>query len=56
MEARLSPSPGPLITVTLWEDAAGRPRDHSDSDKEFAHRVGVRFYTEKFFAKEGKSD
>ncbi|KAK3283671.1 hypothetical protein CYMTET_8641 [Cymbomonas tetramitiformis] len=31
-------------------DAAGRPADFSDSDKEFAKRIGVKFYTpEEFF-------
>eukprot|EP00300_Choanocystis_sp_HF-7_P009539 c16482_g1_i1.p1 GENE.c16482_g1_i1~~c16482_g1_i1.p1 ORF type:complete len:593 (+),score=101.05 c16482_g1_i1:27-1805(+) len=30
-------------------DAAGRPRDHSDSDKKFAEAVGVKFFTETHF-------
>lgn len=37
-------------------DAAGRPGDHSDSDKEFARAVGLDFFTpEEFFVKEGAS-
>ncbi|EDQ91096.1 uncharacterized protein MONBRDRAFT_6863 [Monosiga brevicollis MX1] len=34
-------------------DAAGRPRDHSDSDKAFAQRVGLRFLTESEFFPQG---
>lgn len=35
-------------------DAAGRPGDHSDSDKAFARAVGMAFFTpEEFFVKEG---
>ena len=35
-------------------DAAGRPRDHSDSDAAFARNVGVRFFTpEAFFLESG---
>ena len=30
-------------------DAAGRPGDHSDSDKGFAAAVGMRFYTPEAF-------
>ena len=30
-------------------DAAGRPGDHSDSDRMFAEKVGVTFHTEKSF-------
>ena len=33
-------------------DAAGRPGDHSDTDREFARAVGVRFHTETEFFKE----
>jgi bifunctional polynucleotide phosphatase/kinase len=33
-------------------DAAGRPGDHSDTDREFASAVGVRFHTETEFFKE----
>lgn len=33
-------------------DAAGRPKDHSDSDKAFAKAVGISFYTETEFFKE----
>lgn len=33
-------------------DAAGRPRDHSDSDKAYAANVGVKFYTESEFFKQ----
>merc|ERR1711957_312187 len=33
-------------------DAAGRPRDHSDSDKAFAKAIGVAFHTETEFFKE----
>eukprot|EP00997_Jenningsia_sp_PLL12_P007557 NODE_4212_length_686_cov_20.227630_g3580_i0.p2 GENE.NODE_4212_length_686_cov_20.227630_g3580_i0~~NODE_4212_length_686_cov_20.227630_g3580_i0.p2 ORF type:complete len:70 (+),score=13.19 NODE_4212_length_686_cov_20.227630_g3580_i0:327-536(+) len=33
-------------------DAAGRPKDHSDSDKAFAAAVGVKFFTQDgFFVK-----
>jgi bifunctional polynucleotide phosphatase/kinase len=33
-------------------DAAGRKKDHSDSDKKFAENCGVTFYTEdEFFNK-----
>ena len=34
-------------------DAAGRPRDHSDSDAAFARNVGVRFFTPEAFFSEG---
>ena len=30
-------------------DAAGRPNDHGDSDREFARAVGVAFHTETEF-------
>jgi len=30
-------------------DAAGRPRDHSDDDRAFARRAGLKFYTETEF-------
>lgn len=33
-------------------DAAGRARDHSDSDKEFARAAGLRFYTETQYFKD----
>lgn len=33
-------------------DAAGRPRDHSDSDLKLAEAVGVKFYNEKEVFKE----
>ena len=34
-------------------DAAGRVKDHSSSDKEFAENCGVKFYTEdEFFLKD----
>jgi len=33
-------------------DAAGRPKDHSDSDKAFAEAVGISFHTETVFFKE----
>ena len=36
-------------------DAAGRPGDHSDSDKAFAAAVGIDFYTPEQFFKEGVS-
>ncbi len=39
-----------VCDVTL--DAAGRPRDHSDSDKKYAENAGVPFYTETQFFKE----
>ena len=33
-------------------DAAGRKKDHSDTDKGFAEAVGLKFYTEdQFFLK-----
>ena len=32
-------------------DAAGRPGDHSDSDKGFAAAVGMRFYTPRRFSR-----
>jgi bifunctional polynucleotide phosphatase/kinase len=34
-------------------DAAGRPRDHSDSDAAFARNVGVRFFTPEAYFTEG---
>lgn len=34
-------------------DAAGRPRDHSDSDAAFARNVGVRFFTPEAYFAEG---
>jgi len=34
-------------------DAAGRKKDHSDSDKEFAKNAGLTFYTEDVFFKTG---
>mmetsp|Transcript_3284 Transcript_3284/g.9496 ORF Transcript_3284/g.9496 Transcript_3284/m.9496 type:complete len:237 (+) Transcript_3284:3-713(+) len=37
-------------------DAAGRKKDHSDSDKAFAAGVGLRFYTETDFFTDGKSE
>eukprot|EP00760_Papus_ankaliazontas_P039553 PhM_4_TR9635/c0_g3_i1/m.38221/K08073/PNKP; bifunctional polynucleotide phosphatase/kinase len=33
-------------------DAAGRKKDHSDSDKKFAEAVGVTFFTEDVFFKD----
>mmetsp|Transcript_129722 Transcript_129722/g.258792 ORF Transcript_129722/g.258792 Transcript_129722/m.258792 type:complete len:346 (+) Transcript_129722:50-1087(+) len=33
-------------------DAAGRPKDHSDSDKAFAEAIGITFHTETEFFKE----
>lgn len=33
-------------------DAAGRPKDHSDSDLRFAEALGVKFYTEREMFKE----
>mmetsp|Transcript_73215 Transcript_73215/g.172061 ORF Transcript_73215/g.172061 Transcript_73215/m.172061 type:complete len:83 (+) Transcript_73215:756-1004(+) len=30
-------------------DAAGRPKDHGNSDREFAAQIGIRFYTETEF-------
>lgn len=38
-------------------DAAGRPGDHSDCDRGFASRIGVRFLTpESCFVRESKSE
>jgi len=33
-------------------DAAGRPRDHGDTDKGFAKNVGLKFYTDTEFFKD----
>ena len=35
-----------------FADAAGRARDHSDTDKGFAESVGVAFHTEDQFFKQ----
>ena len=40
---------GMMILVAV--DAAGRPKDHGDGDKEFAKHVGVQFHTETEFFK-----
>lgn len=37
-------------------DAAGRPNDHSDSDKKFAENIGIQFFTPEEFFLEGKAD
>jgi hypothetical protein len=39
------------VCVCCNTDAAGRPRDHSDSDKGYAQNIGITFHTESDFFK-----